>query len=88
MVGQPLEMSLDLGPIALGHGLRKLDIGHPHLGQRTHDVLAADLGEMELRQADLLDGELRHLMSSSVRVSVDRKDTPDPDVGGPRRALQ
>ena len=59
-------------------------VGHANLGERADDLVALDLGEMELRQADLLDGELRHLMSSSVRASVDRKDTPDTRVGDRR----
>ena len=47
---------------------RDLDRGEPQPRQRADDLVPVDLGKVELRQADLLDGELRHLTSSSVRV--------------------
>ncbi len=81
----PVEPSDRIGqrdPRAFDGG--EVERRHANLGERADDLVALDLGEMELRQADLLDGELRHLMSSSVRVSVDRKDTPDTRVGDRR----
>ena len=40
--------------------LRQIDLGDVDPGQRADDLVALDLGQVELRQADLLDGELRH----------------------------
>ena len=51
-------------------GLGQVDLRKTDAGQRPDDLVALDLGQMELRQADLLDRELRHRTASALRLVI------------------
>src|SRR6476646_10806661 len=71
------------GPRSIAGQSMARDGGHvdrrqAQAGQRDDALVPVDLGQVELRQADLLDGELRHLTSSSGSDRGRSRIRPDP----------
>src|SRR4029077_9729556 len=77
--GAPVEPAgalVSVGTLAPDGG--HVDRRQAQAGQRADDLVPVDLGQVELRQADLLDGELRHLTSSSGSDRGRSRIRPDP----------